>query len=589
MRRFWINGLSVIVLAAGLGTAVAMAGDEAKDADNPVVIDSLAGAFLAARTAETDNDVENAIRYYGQALALDPDNQTLQQSLMLAMIAGGHFDDALPLAKKLKSVADVERYSRLALGVEAIKTKEYRAAENWLKLAEESDLDRLITGILSGWALSGSGKTADAIDHVQALEGPSWFALFQNFHSALLADVAGDGKAGDLYQKVMDDRASINAAPDTWMHAVEAYATWLARQGRADEAQAILDQGEEVGPDRPAIIALREKIRSGGRIQPYVASVQQGAAELLLDVGTALNRGGGEAFVRLYLQYARALDPKNGAILFELGGVSEQMGKSQTAIEYYGQVPAASPLKRLSELQLGLNLADLDRYDEAVAHLKSALAEDPDDARAYLALGGVYSSKEDYQAAAALYDAAVARITLAKGDDWNLFYQRGIAYERLKEWDKAEPNFKRALELYPDQPQVLNYLGYSWVDMGINLEQGLDMIRKAVDLRPRDGYIVDSLGWAYYRLGRFDEAAVELERAVELKPDDPTINDHLGDVYWRIGRRLEATFQWSHARDLHPEPDLLAQIEKKLKEGLPPVEDDDALAKPGAGNGEHKG
>jgi tetratricopeptide (TPR) repeat protein len=202
--------------------------------------------------------------------------------------------------------------------------------------------------------------------------------------------------------------------------------------------------------------------------------------------------------------------------------------------------------------------------------------------RAYLALGGVYSSKENFRAAAAVYDQAVARLDKPETSNWNIFYQRGIAYERLKEWPKAEPNFRKALELHPEQPQVLNYLGYSWVDMDMNLEEGLDMIRKAVELRPSDGYIVDSLGWAYYKLGRFEEAVTELERAVSLKPDDPILNDHLGDAYWRVGRKLEATFQWSHARDMKPEPDVLAQVQKKLAEGLPPPEDKKAAGTPTA-------
>src|SRR5690606_17064654 len=152
-----------------------------------------------------------------------------------------------------------------------------------------------------------------------------------------------------------------------------------------------------------------------------------------------------------------------------------------------------------------------------------------------------------------------SRIGKPTREHWNIFYQRGIAYERLKEWPKAEPNFRKALELFPDQPQVLSYLGYSWVDMHRNREDRREKIRRAGELRPSDGYIVDSLGWAYYRLNRFEEAVTELERAVSLKPDDPILNDHLGDAYWRVGRRLEATFQWSHARDMKPEPDVLAK------------------------------
>jgi Flp pilus assembly protein TadD len=192
--------------------------------------------------------------------------------------------------------------------------------------------------------------------------------------------------------------------------------------------------------------------------------------------------------------------------------------------------------------------------------------------RAYLALGGVYASKEDFRNAASVYDRAVDRLKKPTKADWNIYYQRGIAYERLKEWPKAEPNFRTALVLYPDQPQVMNYLGYSWVDMNMNLGQAMDLIRKAVDLRPGDGYIVDSLGWAYYKLGKFDDAVRELERAVSLKPDDAVLNDHLGDAYWRIGRKLEATFQWSHARDMKPDKDVMASVQKKLMEGLPPLE-----------------
>ncbi len=214
-------------------------------------------------------------------------------------------------------------------------------------------------------------------------------------------------------------------------------------------------------------------------------------------------------------------------------------------------------------------MAILKRNDEAIQHLDGLLASDPEDMRTYLAIGSIYSQDKDYRKAADTYDKAVASLEAPTRNDWTIFYQRGISYERLKEWEKAEPNFLKALELYPNQPQVLNYLGYSWIDMNIKLEQGLDLIKKAVEARPQDGYIVDFLGWAYYRLGRYDEAVTQLEQAVKLRAEDATINDHLGDAYWRAGRKLEATFQWAHARDSKPEPEDLIKIEAKLKNGLP--------------------
>jgi Flp pilus assembly protein TadD/LysM repeat protein len=354
----------------------------------------------------------------------------------------------------------------------------------------------------------------------------------------------------------------------------------LARTGRKADALKVIDRADAFVANRIQLKVLRDRIGKGEMIPALVADPLAGTSEVLLNLGTALNRGGGEPFLRLYLQLALAAKDDNDIALMNLAEVDEQQQNPQGAIDLYARVPASSPFKRMAEMQLGLNLADLDKKDEAITHLKALLEQDRDDMRAYLSLGGVYASKEDYRSASDLYEEAVKRIKNPVKTDWNIFYQRGIAYERLKEWDKAEPSFRKALELFPDQPQVLNYLGYSWIDMDRNLDEGLAMIKKAVDQRPSDGYIVDSLGWAYYKLGRYDDSVRELERAVNLKPDDAVLNDHLGDAYWRAGRKLEATFQWAHARDLKPEPDVLANVQKKLAQGMPPVEKKAAVEQP---------
>jgi tetratricopeptide (TPR) repeat protein len=575
-RLVWLASVSALTAAILVGPP-ALANRPAQT----VAIGSFTGAYLAARVAEVDNDMDSAIDYYRRALDFDPDNQQLQQSLLLVLVSTGRFDEALPLAEKLKTVPEVERFSRVTLAVDAIRKKQYREAGIWLKLAQESDLDRLITGLMSAWTEAGQKDGAGAIASLQKLDGPEWFELFTSYHRALIAENAGlKDEAATAYQATIDNVAAGSAAPETWLRAAEAYAGFLARGGDKDKALAILDKASEFATGRLPLMSLRDKIEKGEKIEPMVATPVDGASEVLLDLGGALNRGGGEPFVKLYLQLALVLRPDSDAVLLQLAAVAEQQQDSEEAISLYEKIPATSPLKRAAELQLGLNLADLKRQDEAIVHLKKLVDADPDDMRAYLALGGVYASKEDYKSAAENYDRAVERLKQPTNANWNIFYQRGIAYERLKQWPKAEPNFRKALELFPDQPQVMNYLGYSWVDMNINLNEGLDLIRKAVDLRPSDGYIVDSLGWAYYRLNRFDEAVVELERAVSLKPDDPVLNDHLGDAYWRAGRRLEATFQWSHARDLKPEPDVLLSVQKKLKEGLPPLEGKTALEAP---------
>ncbi|MCG7506363.1 tetratricopeptide repeat protein [Mesorhizobium retamae] len=575
-RARWLSSLAILA-----GLAAQTQSGFAAQTSAPVEINSFSGAYLSARVAENDNDLDNAINYYKQALAFAPEDTQLQQSLMLSLIAQGRFEESLPYADKLKEVPDIERFSRLALAVDSFKKKDFAKAQYWLKLSLGADLDKLICGVMTGWAMQGAGQGGDAMEYVGKLEGPEWFDLFKSYHRGLIADAAGQAdKADAAYSEAIANTAAGGAAPETWMRAAQAYATFLARKGDKDKALSVLKQAEEFGPGKIEIVALRDKIAKGEKPEPLVVNPSEGASEILLNLATALNRGGGEPFVRLYLEYALALKPDSDVVLVQLAAVAEQLKDGERAIDFYRRIPANSPLKEVSELQTGLNLADLGRNDEAIKQLKVLVEANPEDMRGYLALGGVYASKQDFRSAAELFDKAVAVLKTPTKADWNIFYQRGIAYERIKEWPKAEPNFRKALELFPNQPQVLNYLGYSWVDMGTNLKEALDMIKKAAELRPSDGYIIDSLGWAYYKLGRYDDAVREMERAVQLKPEDPVLNDHLGDVYWRVGRKLEATFQWRHARDLKPEPDVLASVEQKLLKGLPPLENKTAQEAP---------
>lgn len=559
------------LIAAGAIAASLTLGSVPVRANQPeaVSVNTLTGAYLAARIAESDNDLDAAIAYYQRAHAFDPDDQTIQQSLLLGLISQGKFDEALPFARSLKETPEVERFSRLALAVDALRKEKYGEVQNWLKLALASDLDRLITGLMTGWAKLGAGDGSDALAHIKAMSGPDWYDLFVGYHRALIAEQAGDIElARKIFSEVGNDAAAGSAAPEAYLRAIEAQAGFLARQGDKEGALAALGVADSFAPGRVTIDALRETIEAGEMPTMMVPDAKAGSAEVLLNLATALNRSGGESFVRLYLQYAAALRPDSDAIQIQLAGIAEQQNDALTAISHYEKIPDDSPMKAIAELQLGLNLADLERFKEAEDHLKLSLEKNQDDMRAYLALGGVYARQENYRDAADLYEKAVARIDEPQRADFSIYYQRGIAYERLKEWDKAEPNFKKALELFPDQPQVLNYLGYSWVDMNINLEEGLKLIQRAADLRPSDGYIVDSLGWAYYRLGRYEDAVRELERAVGLMPNDPVLNDHLGDAYWQVGRKREATFQWRHALTMEPDDKVKADAERKLREGL---------------------
>ena len=351
---------------------------------------------------------------------------------------------------------------------------------------------------------------------------------------------------------------------------MQAYGRYLSRTGDKDGALKVYADFSKALPDHPIVNAEVRQISAGEKLPPLIESSQAGAAEALYGLGASIGRRGGEDLALIYLQLALYLEPSHPMALLSLGDLYEDLKKPDLAIKAYERIPASSPLARNAQIQMAVDLDALDRTDEAKRLLEGVIAEHPKDTEAIIELGNVQRARKDFADCADTYGKAIDTVPNPEKSNWVMFYFRGICYERSHQWPAAEADMKKALTLYPDQPLVLNYLGYSWVDQGVHMDEGMDMIRRAVEQRPDDGYIVDSLGWANYRTGNYDEAVKNLERAVELKPEDPTINDHLGDAYWRVGRTLEAHFQWSHAKDLNPDPEDLPKIEAKLKDGLPP-------------------
>jgi tetratricopeptide (TPR) repeat protein len=393
-------------------------------------------------------------------------------------------------------------------------------------------------------------------------------------HSGMILELSGQKKdAAKHYERAYKLDA-------TALRVVQAYGGYLSRQGNKEEALKVFNAFDEILPRHPLVVEAISEINAGHKVAPLVESPQAGAAEALYGLGAALGRRGGEDLGLIYLQLALYLSPSHPMALLSLADLYEQLKKPEFAIAVYDRIPQNSPIRRNALIQRALDLDTLDRTDEAKADLSAVLAAHPDDTEAAMALGNILRARKDYAECADVYSKGIATFTKPEKANWVIYYFRGICYERSKQWPKAEADMKQALELFPEQPLVLNYLGYSWIDQGVHLDDGMRMIQRAVEQRADDGYIVDSLGWAYFRLGNAEEAVKHLERAVELKPEDPTINDHLGDAYWRVGRTLEARFQWSHARDLKPDPEDLTKIEAKLKSGLP---DDTSSAAEAAG------
>ncbi len=556
LRQAAIAGAAMLF---GLQSALATETPTTQD----LVHATASGSYLAARHAGTERDSATAAAYYLNVLKSDPRNAELLSRAFLSVLTEGDIDEAGRLADRLVQLDRSDRIARLVLGVRALKQKQYTLARQNFAQSIRGPVTDLTATLLTAWDYAGAGDTHSAIDTLDRLSGPDWYSLFKDMHAALILDLANNKKdAAKRYEHAYK-------ADAVAVRNVEAYGRYLSRNATKDEALKVYAEFEKAVPNHPVVEEEVKQINAGEKLPLLVDSPQAGAAEALYGLGSSIGRRGGEDLALVYLHLALYLEPNHQMAMLSLADLYEALKKPDLAIKIYDKIPQSSALHRNAEIQIASNLDALERTDEAKKRLEKLLVDHPNDNEAILALANILRSRKEFGECADSYSKALANIPTPEKPNWVIFYFRGICYERSKQWPRAEADLKKALELYPDQPLVLNYLGYSWVDQGTNLDEGMNMIRRAVEQRPDDGYIVDSLGWAYFRIGNYDEAVKNLERAVELKPDDPTINDHLGDAYWRVGRVLEARFQWTHARDLKPEPEDMPKIEAKLKSGLP--------------------
>ena len=556
-------------LAALTVSACAATGPIAGDAPpaGPLAYDeiSAAGAYLAGRHADRTRDVKQASRLMDRVLELQQDGLALKRRAFMLRLDDGRFDAAAPLAEEVAATLNGDApVANLFLAVESARDGDFTAAQNRIERLPDNRLNRILRPLLEGWIALGLGdlERADAaIDGVRDIDG---FSALHALHAALLADAAGETElARDRYTKAL---ASLDRPP---LRIRLTVADFLARHGTLEEAMAVALQGgngvADPGDVRRHVMAVSEAGGSG----PTAAD---GLAQAFFDLASALQRDRRSELAMILARFSRRLDPGFDLTTLLVAEILDDRGQYADALEIYDSLSDESAYRLMADLRAVSSLEDLGRTDEAAARLERAAAERRSLTDPLVRLGDLYRAQEEWTKAVDAYDRALARIVQEEPADWSLFYSRGIALERASQWPRAESDFLKALELRPDQPYVLNYLGYTWVDQGQNLDRATSMIERAVELRPNDGYIVDSLGWAMYRLGRFREAVVHLERAVELRPVDPTINDHLGDAYWRVGREAEARFQWRRALNFGADESLAAIIEDKLKSGLPDQE-----------------
>ena len=557
-----IAGAAGLAISMMAGLALA-AGTSPSDDALAQLTPSPLGHYLASRHAQISHDLPVAADLLAFALDADPDNRQLLETSFNLLISDGRVKDALAVAKRMETVGALDSLAQVALALDKARSKDYVGADGYLGGLRGQGLDRFLQPMLQSWTqlkINGFDAAAKTLAPLGEVNG---FEPLYELQLAVLNDVAKrPAEATKHYDKALE------TASDEAFRMVELVANFRLRQGDRKGAQDLYAEFEKNHPRTLLTQPLRKAMAAGGKPAPVVVSTADGMAEALFNLAVLLQ---GENSNDVALIMARlALAGRGDDPIFSvlLADVLDAQGRSEPALALYRQVPPDAAYGWQAQIKIGEELHKLGRDEEAVAFLQKLVAARTDRPEAAVELGDILRADKRFGEAAKAYDTAIARVKDPGAGEWSVFYFRGIALERSDQWPKAELDFKKALELQPDQPYVLNYLGYSWVDKGVHLDEAIKMLQRATQQKPDDGFIIDSLAWAYYRLKQFDKAVLYQEKAVSLEPGDPVLNDHLGDIYWKVGRHNEARFQWQRALAFKPEADQVKPIEAKLQHGL---------------------
>jgi tetratricopeptide (TPR) repeat protein len=558
------------VSAAALGLALTIA------APAPVSAESLAGSYLAGRSAAIGNEFDIAARFFTTALARDPENIELMDSAALAYLAMGDIAQALPLGKAIVAQGQTSQAARMLITAGLVEDGNY--AELAAQEIQTDGISPWVDGLVKAWALIGADDVDAALAQFDAISDDAGMKGIVAYHKALAYATVGNYAAAEA----IFEQDAPGAAART-RRGLIARVEILSQLGRNTDAIQVIAKvfNGSADPELDMIIA---KLDAGDKL-PFTQTptARAGLAEVFYTFAALLRaEQAGDYYTLLYARIARYLRPDHTDALLLTADLLEALGQYPLAIAEYRGVPATDPAFHVAELGRAAALRRLDKPDQAIEVLEQLTRTNGNLAVVHSTLGDILRAQDEDQAAIAAYTKALDLMEAADTRAWFLYFARGIAHSQDGSSIAAEEDFRAALAIDPEQPQVLNYLGYALVEENRKLDEALDMIERAVAASPNNGFIVDSLGWVYYRLGRYDEAVVQMERAVELEAVDPVMNDHLGDVYWAVGRKREAQFQWSRAlsfiqfkqSDTEADPD---RIRRKLDVGL-----DAVLAEEGA-------
>lgn len=520
---------------------------------------TISGNYLAGQFAQRHKDWSHAEEYIQRVLSKEIDNPDLQKHSMILSMAAGDTKKSIELAREVLKTDPQNILAVLFVSLENFKANDYEDANKVLGNVEEGNIAAFIIPALKLWADSGLNTF-----NLSNLNANSFYA-----YQVLLA-----GKFLNQKDKALSFADKAFNVKENDLRDLEKYADIFAFYDDKDRALKIYEDVEASGFANEEILEKITRLQNKQPIDdliemPDISSPKDGAAYVFQDMAEILLREYSDDSATIFAQMALALNPKLYRNYAIIGEVYKRNDSLNSAIESFQKIGVESDLYSEAQRIIADLYAEQENYDEAIDILNKLYQKD-DDVEALVQVGDIYRYQEDYKKANETYSEILSQWEETPEKYWHILYARGMALERLKKFEESEQDLATALKFRPDNPYLLNFLGYSWVDQGKHLDQSLEMISRAVAYKPNDGFITDSLGWVYYKMGQFKDSIPHLERAVELEPYDATINDHLGDAYWQVGRRNEAKFQWQRALNYSDTEDLeeKEKIKSKLVSGL---------------------
>lgn len=526
---------------------------------------SVSGSYLSGRFAQHAQDWQAASIYMSKVLESDEGNSDLLQRTFLLTLGTGDTDMTQALAEKIMQAGSETELAAVYLAADALAQESYARAEKYIAMLPDTGFGRYTRPLLEAWNLAGQNESEKAIAVLTA-ENNRFIPLYI-LHAGFVAEYSGrTEEAQRWFEEAMAAGLSTRS--------ILSIGAFYERNGQADKAQLLYATLKKQQSQSLFIEQALERVRQG-KTAPIssVSSAREGAALAMFDLAALLYERDAYESAMIYGRLAQHLSPDSALIHMMMGDIMAAFGRYDEAVYKYSRVGDNKELSWISRLRAAETLELSGRTDEALKLLSEMLREKPADIDVLIQIGDIHRRNEKYDLAVRAYDTAAQRFESGKvpPEYWNLAYARGIALERVKDWPRAEKDLLQALEYQPDNPMIMNYLGYSWADQGINIDKALEMIKRAIVLRPDDGYIVDSYGWALYKAGDYKKSVMLLEKAVEYVPNDPVINDHLGDAYWKVDRRLEAQFQWQRALDLTKNASEREVLQIKIRSGPKPA------------------